>query len=237
MHRDIKPANLIVASDGQLWVTDFGLARFQDDAELTRAGALLGTIRYMSPEQSAGRRDLIDGRTDVYSLGMTLYEALARRHAFAGIDGQALIDRMAAADPPPLRSVNPAIPADLEAIVIRATARAPGDRYASAALLADDLRRFVEGGPIRARRPTVVEAWRRWAVRPERAKEAAQALFLFGVFLTVINAATLVGYALHLIRPPAVGRFFGERAIGLILFKLPPVWAGVRARRGRTRPP
>ncbi len=233
LHRDVKPANLIVGDNGQLWVTDFGLARLQDDTDLTRAGSLIGTIRYMSPEQSADRRDLIDGRTDIYSLGMTLYETLARRHAFAGIDGQALIDRMAAADPPPLRSVSPAIAVDLEVIVIRATARAPGDRYASAALLADDLHRFAEGRPIRARRPTLVEVWRRRAVRPERVVEAAQALFWFGVLLTGINAATLLGQRLGLIRPPSVGRFYGELAIGFVLFDLPLVWAGVRALRGK----
>src|SRR5262249_15509999 len=93
VHRDIKPANLLVDHRGSLWITDFGLAQFQADASLTQTGDLLGTLRYMSPEQAGGQRVLIDHRTDVYSLGATLYELLTLRPIFDGADRQTLLQQ------------------------------------------------------------------------------------------------------------------------------------------------
>src|SRR5262249_34230130 len=106
VHRDVKPANLLLDPQGQLWVTDFGLARLGDEANLTLTGDLVGTVRYMSPEQAEGRRDLLDHRTDVYSLGVTLYELLTLRPAFPGSDRQDLLRRIAYQEPPRPRQQN-----------------------------------------------------------------------------------------------------------------------------------
>src|SRR5262249_3517278 len=114
LHRDVKPANLMVDDRGHLWVTDFGLARVQGDPGITATGDLLGTLRYMSPEQALAKRVVIDHRTDVYSLGATLYELLTLRPVFEGRDRQELLRQIAEQEPTPPRRVNPAIPRDLE---------------------------------------------------------------------------------------------------------------------------
>ena len=165
LHRDIKPANLLVEPSGHLWVTDFGLARFGPESDLTRTGDLLGTLRYMSPEQVTARRVVVDHRTDIYSLGATLYELLASRPAFDGHDRQELVRRIAAEDPTPPRRLDPAIPRDLETVVLKAMAKEPEGRYATARELADDLRRFLLDEPIRARRPGPLERLAKWSRR------------------------------------------------------------------------
>jgi serine/threonine protein kinase/tetratricopeptide (TPR) repeat protein len=165
LHRDIKPGNLLLDAEGRLWVTDFGLAQVRGDDRLTLTGDLLGTLRYMSPEQALGRRVVIDGRTDVYSLGVTLYELLTLRPAVDGRDRAEILRRIADGEPPPLRKVNPAVPTDLETIVARAMDKEPGARYATARDLADDLRNYVEDRPIRARRPSLADRARRWGRR------------------------------------------------------------------------
>jgi tetratricopeptide (TPR) repeat protein len=165
LHRDIKPANLLLDAEGRLWVTDFGLAQVRGDDRLTLTGDVLGTLRYMSPEQALGRRVVIDGRTDVYSLGVTLYELLTLRPAVDGRDRAEILRRIADGEPAPLRRLNPAVPADLETIVLKATAKDPASRYATAQDLANDLRNYLEDRAIRARRPTLAERARRWGRR------------------------------------------------------------------------
>ena len=165
VHRDIKPGNLMIDGAGRLWVTDFGLARTVTDAGLTMSGDLVGTLRYMSPEQALARHGLVDHRTDIYSLGATLYELLTGRPAVEGQDRQLLLRRIADEEPRQPRAWNRAIPADLETIVLKAMAKAPADRYATAQELADDLRRFLEDKSIKARRPTWVQRTWRWARR------------------------------------------------------------------------
>jgi serine/threonine protein kinase len=165
VHRDIKPANLLLDGQAKLWVTDFGLARLTGDPGLTLTGDLLGTVRYMSPEQTEGKNAALDHRTDVYSLGVTLYELLTLRPAFEGHERQEVLRRILAEEPKPPRSLNPGIPADLETIVLKALEKSPSDRYATAGELADDLRRFLEDAPIRARRPTLGQRLRRWGRR------------------------------------------------------------------------
>lgn len=168
VHRDVKPSNLMIDQQGKPWVTDFGLARVQSEMSVTLPGDVVGTLRYMSPEQARGRGDLVDGRSDIYALGATLYEAITLQPAHPGDDHEALIKRITSGDPIPPRKLNPAIPVDLETIVLRAMERSRDDRYLTATDLASDLRRFLQGRPTEARRPTVVDHTVKWVRRHQR---------------------------------------------------------------------
>lgn len=176
VHRDVKPSNLILDGDGNLWVTDFGLARCQTDSTLTRTGDVVGTTRYMSPEQARGQTAMVDQRTDVYSLGATLYELLALQAAFPGDDGPALLRQIDQQDPRPLRQLQPRIPADLETVVLKAMAKRREERYPTAQEFADDLRRVLEGRPTVARPPTLPERVAKWTRRHRRFAVAAAAV-------------------------------------------------------------
>lgn len=165
VHRDIKPANLLIDGKGNLWITDFGLAQLQSDAGLTLTGDLVGTIRYMSPEQALAKRVIVDHRTDIYSLGATLYELLTLEPAFDGRDRHELLRQIAFEEPRPPRRINKAIPAELETIVLKAIAKNPAERYATAQDLADDLQRYLKDEPIRARRPSLLGRARKWSRR------------------------------------------------------------------------
>jgi serine/threonine protein kinase/WD40 repeat protein len=165
VHRDIKPANLLLDVMGHLWVTDFGLAHFQGRPGLTETGDLVGTLRYMSPEQALGQRGYLDHRTDVYSLGVTLYELLTLEPPFPGDDRQEVLRQVLQDEPSPLRRLNPAAPPELETIIAKAMAKNPQERYATAQELADDLQRFLDDQPIRARRPGPLLRTRKWARR------------------------------------------------------------------------
>ena len=145
-------------------MADFGLARLEQDAGMTMTGDLVGTLRYMSPEQAQGQR-VLDERSDVYSLGVTLYEVLVLRPAFSGHNRQEILRHITSDEPRPPRQVNPRIPRDLETIVLRAIGKEPTSRYQSAAALADDLKRFLNDQPIQARRPRFAEKCVRWSRR------------------------------------------------------------------------
>jgi WD40 repeat protein len=162
LHRDIKPSNLLLDTQGTVWVTDFGLAKADDQQNLTRTGDILGTLRYMPPEAFEGKTD---ARGDVYSLGLTLYELLALRPAFDEKERNRLIKQVTSAAPARLGRLNQAVPRDLETIVHKAIEREPGQRYASAADLAADLQRFLDDEPIRARRVRQAERFWRWCHR------------------------------------------------------------------------
>jgi serine/threonine protein kinase/WD40 repeat protein len=165
VHRDIKPSNLLLDEQGVLWITDFGLARRADDPALTHSGALLGTPRYMSPEQAEGGRQPVDHRTDIYSLGATLYEMVTGTAPYHGEHAVDILVKILEGDPRPPRRLNGAVPRDLETIILKAMARRPRDRYASGAAFADDLHRFLKREPIRARRIGPVGRAIRWCQR------------------------------------------------------------------------
>ena len=186
LHRDIKPANLLVDRRAHLWVTDFGVARLEGDAGLTASGDLLGTVRYMSPEQAIGER-IVDQRTDVYSLGVTLYEILTLRPAFSGNDRLELLQKIASDTPVRPRRIVPTIPIDLETIVLKAIEKDPGDRYPSARALAEDLRCFLENRPIAARRPSIIEMAAKWSRRHQPFVWAAVATMTLAVILLAVS--------------------------------------------------
>ena len=165
LHRDIKPGNLLLDSSGRIWIADFGLARIEADVTMTMTGDLLGTLRYMSPEQALGRRVLIDQRTDIYALGMTLYELLTLQPAFDGSSREELLKQVAFEEPTAPREIAKTIPVDLETIVLKAIAKEPDERYFSADELAGDLHRFLSGKTIVARRASVSKKMAKFALR------------------------------------------------------------------------
>jgi eukaryotic-like serine/threonine-protein kinase len=163
LHRDIKPANLLLDAQGNVWVTDFGLAKaFEGEDGLTQTGDIVGTVRYMAPERFDGRSE---PRSDVYSLGVTLYELLTLRPLFAESNRTKLIERVLHAEPVPPRQLDRRIARDLETIVQTAMAKEPASRYASAAVLAEDLRRFLAGEILLVRRTGTTQQLWRWCKR------------------------------------------------------------------------
>ncbi len=188
VHRDIKPSNLLLDTAGVVWITDFGLAKAEDDG-LTATGDILGTLRYMAPERFRGAGD---ERADVYALGLSLYELLTLRPAFGASDRLRLIEQIKAEEPVRPRAVDHRIPRDLETIVLKATDKEPNRRYATAATLAEDLRRFIEDQPIEARRASYPERLARWA---RHHKSIAVSLGLFAVLLISVAVGTSIAAA------------------------------------------
>ncbi|MCO6043657.1 serine/threonine protein kinase [Aeoliella sp. ICT_H6.2] len=192
LHRDIKPANLMLDSQSHVWVTDFGLARLETEAGVTLTGDILGTLRYMSPEQAAGKTALVDYRTDIHALGTTLYELVALKPAFAGSERADVLRRVIDVPPTPLRQVAASVPADLATIVSKAMEKDPADRYQTASELAADLRAFADERSITARPPSMATKINRWVRRHAALVAAALALLLMatgglGAALAVID--------------------------------------------------
>jgi eukaryotic-like serine/threonine-protein kinase len=185
LHRDIKPANLMLDEAGQMWVMDFGLAKITDDDDLTHSGELLGTLRFMAPERF---QDRFDARSDVYSLGLTLYELLTLRPAYDEPDRSRLIARVLNEDPPRPSCLDRAIPRDLETIVLKAIAREPQGRYATAGDLAEDLRRFLADRPILARRVSAAERSWRWCRRNPAWAALMASVAVLGLAVVVISS-------------------------------------------------
>ena len=186
VHRDIKPANLLVDANGNLWITDFGLAQLQTEHQLTRSGDFLGTLRYMSPEQMSGQRAGLDHRTDIYSLGATFFELLTLEPVFAGETHHELLYQILHQEPRSLRQLNRAVSAELETIVLKALGKSSVDRYRTAGEFAADIQRFLKHEPILAKRPSLVDRLRKWARRHP-------GVVIAGVLmLVVVAAASLV---------------------------------------------
>lgn len=165
IHRDIKPGNLLIDAHANLWITDFGLAQLQTDNGLTRSGDFLGTFRYMSPEQTGGKRTMLDHRTDIYSLGATFYELLTLHPALPGETHQELLYSILHVEPASPRQWNRAIPPEMETILLKAMAKHPADRYQTAAELSADVQRYLDHKPIMARPPSFYDHARKWIRR------------------------------------------------------------------------
>ncbi len=179
LHRDIKPANLLLDAEGVAWVADFGLAKAMSQDDLSRSGDLVGTLRYMAPERFRGESDAL---SDVYSLGLTLYELMTLRPAHDVPERAELIRKIAEAQPTRPGEIDPSIPIDLETVVLKAIEPDPRRRYRSAGDLAEDLARFVEGRPVRARRASAPERLTRWVGRNRAMAALAFLSFVLTVF-------------------------------------------------------
>ena len=196
VHRDIKPANLMLDDARQLWITDFGLARMETDIALTMTGDVVGTLRYMSPEQAAGKRATVDHRTDIYSLGATLYELLTLEPVFAHGERNDLLRQIAEDAPRPPRRLADGLPRDVETIVLKALEKRPADRYETAQALAGDLQRFLAGAPIEAKRPGPLDRIAKW-MRRHRALATSIAAALLVAVACLVVATVVIGKALQ----------------------------------------
>ena len=162
VHRDVKPSNLLLSPDGRLSVTDFGLARVLEEPGMTVSGEFVGTPAYMSPEQIAAGRLPLDHRTDVYSLGATLYELLTLEPPFRGKSREQVLAQIVQKEPRPPRKLNKRVPVDLETICLKALEKDPDRRYQTAGAMAEDLRRYVNRFAIAARRVGPLGRMRKW---------------------------------------------------------------------------
>jgi eukaryotic-like serine/threonine-protein kinase len=187
LHRDLKPSNVLIDENEEPYVTDFGLAKLLDgSANVTTQGALLGTPSYMAPEQAAGA-DQVTTAADVYGVGGILYELLTGKAPYKGTSSVETLRLVRETEIRPPRSLNPAIDRDLETICMKCMSREPGDRYASAAAVADDLQRYLNREPIQARRISAAERFYKWA----RRRPSAAALLIGSLLASVL---LLVGF-------------------------------------------
>ena len=188
LHRDIKPSNLLLDVDGHVWITDFGLAKVEGADGPTRTDDIIGTLRFMGPERFEGWSDR---RSDIYGLGITLYEMLTLRPAFDASTRVKLMAQVIHDTPPLPRKVDPRIPRDLETIVLKSIAKEPGERYATAEALASDLENYLADKPIVARRSSLPERAWRWC----RRNKAAAGLLAASAVAALALVGVVVGFA------------------------------------------
>ncbi|HBE70015.1 MAG TPA: hypothetical protein DDW52_17860 [Planctomycetaceae bacterium] len=189
VHRDIKPSNLMLDHSGTVWVADFGLASFQDADALTRTGDVVGTLRYMSPEQATGRQ-VVDERSDIFSLGITLYELATLEHPYSA-SGRDLRQQISFGQVPPVRRSSPKLPAAFETIVCRATESNPLHRYQSAKQLVNDLEAFLDKGMVRTRRTPKWKYARDWLYRRPLFTATSACLLLIMLAAASVGAVAL----------------------------------------------
>lgn len=190
IHRDIKPANIILSADGRVMLGDFGLAKSMDEDSITLTGALLGTVRYLSPEQAMARRVPVDHRTDIYSLGATMYELLTYQPAFPGDDDRQILSAIISREPSPPHKMVHTVPPELETICLKALEKAPDARYDTARAMCEDLRRFISDLPIAAKRPGPIRRAMKYARRHKALVTAIAAIALVvatGVGIVVVE--------------------------------------------------
>jgi tetratricopeptide (TPR) repeat protein len=185
LHRDVKPSNLLLDAKGNIWITDFGLAKAKEEDELTRTGDFVGTLSYTAPERLDGWSDR---RSDIYGLGVTLYELLTLQPFFASRTRAELLRRIMEDSPLAPRRIDPSIPVDLETILLKAVAKEPAARYHRAEQMADDLRRFLADRPILARRSNAIERFSRWCRRNPAVASLATAVVALLVAAVIILA-------------------------------------------------
>ena len=190
VHRDIKPQNLLLGRDDKLHITDFGLARLLDEPGITLSAELVGTPAYMSPEQVSGGGKGIGAHTDVYALGVTLYETLALTRPFQGETYDQIITQVLKRDPKPPRRIDPHIPVDLETICLRAVEKEPRRRFPSSAEMAGDLRRYAGDFPIASRRVGPVGKTVRWVRRHPALAGAITAVAAIVVLVPLLLGVT-----------------------------------------------
>lgn len=184
IHRDIKPSNLLLGPDGRIHINDFGLARILEGPSMTMTGELMGSPRYMSPEQISAEAGEVDHRADIYSLGVTLYELITLRPAYDATERDRIFSQILNREPEAPRKLNAKIPVDLETICQKAIQKSPADRYQTAADLADDLRRFVSRRSITAKRIGLLGRSAKW-IRRNRTLSAVTAILLLVVIASV----------------------------------------------------
>lgn len=191
VHRDVKPSNLMLDRSGKIWVTDFGLARCQTEMSLTRSGDVIGTMRYMSPEQSRGQSALIDGRADEYSLAATLYECLTLRYAHEGEDAATILKKIDNEEVIPLHLLRPDLPRDLGTVIAKAMSKGREDRYETAKEFAEDMDRVLRGEPTIARPPSMSDRLIRLASKHRRVALSAALIVTLGLVGSAIYNAKL----------------------------------------------
>jgi serine/threonine protein kinase/WD40 repeat protein len=199
LHRDVKPSNLLLDASGRVWLADFGLAKAEGSDDLTKSNDFVGTVPYMAPERFKGWSD---PRSDVYGLGITLYELLTLRPAFAERDRAQLIRKAASENPPAPRRLDRAIPRDLETVVLKSIAKEPAQRYGSARAMAEDLDRFLLGLPVEARRSHALARLARWCGR----NPLPASLTALVAILLIAGTAVSSSYAVRLSREHAAGQ-------------------------------
>ena len=195
IHRDVKPSNLILDEGNRVWLTDFGLAKRMDDVNATITSAILGTPRYMSPEQASGVANPVDHRTDIYSLGATLYELLTGKPVFDGDSPLKIMDSIRSDEIVRPRDVQSDLPRDIDAVVMKCLERRPSDRYDSAEQLASDLRAITEERPVSVKPPSAIQQFARKAKTHRRDLTWATGIVATCALLFIAIAASMTHYA------------------------------------------
>ncbi len=216
LHRDIKPANMLLDENDEIWITDFGLAKFGDD-DLTRTGDLVGTLRFMPPERLRGWSD---PRSDVYSLGLTLYELATLNPAFRTKDRIELLEKINDEAPILPSKIVSEIPEDLETIILTSIAKEPQERYASASMMAEDLEPFLDGRPIRAHRNTIPKRLWLWAKLKPVIASLMGLSFLLLLAVAVISAFSAISLNNRFKEVSAANQIADERLLDAYLTQI-----------------